>query len=1609
MKTVPIVLICYNRPWHTFEVLKALEEHNVQNLIIFSDAPKSEKDTENVFKTRSLFESIRWTKPEIILQEQNQGLAKSIVSAVDYALETYDSMILLEDDCVPQKYFFDFIYDCLIKYEDLERVFGITGYSVTIPDDILKSYPFDLYFFPRIGSWGWATWRTKWNLYEKDIVTLLESCIKEVIDLNQGGIDIPFMLKQLLQGHLNDVWTLNWVLTTYLHQGCFIYPTKSHIVNIGMDGSGLHCGKTERYLSQVAVDKARRFPSRIFYDSRIFENFNSYYDMSGSNIQEINSELTDMLPKLKKLTCNVEKNSNVEVLHIIQSLSLGGASRAMIAAAKYSARLGQFKHSIISLLPPQSDGIELAKKEKVHVVSDTTRNSLLQEIRKADIVHLHFWNTPEMYDFLRSELPEMRLLIWFHIGGDRPPQIINDKLVDFADFALACSPYTYQQPAFIKLPETSRLEKTGMVYGAADFERLKNVRHKKHETFNIGYIGLVHFTKLHRNYVPMSASINIPNIRFVVCGGGIENHLRQEAKHLGAAERFDFRGYVDDVKSVIEILDVYGYPLCEDTYAAAELNLQEVMFAGVPPVVFPYGGVKDLVLNNFTGLVVHSEPEYKQAVEYLYHHPEERLRIGKNARAYAKQIFGAENAATKLNPIYDQTMKFPKKNRKWKYYVNIEGNLLDKPVSLSDITDIPPKLSGSEAFIESLGDEAQIFATSRNSQDIRSLLEADKKIANSSEVLVFAGGGIQNYSDYYPDDGYFRLWKGLILQNQGHHMDAISEFSSAIKLGCNNWRLYWYTAQAAEKTGDPKLAMENLQKVIISSPEFTEAKEMFNQLKDKIQTESTSLEAGKTALFEGKPDIKEITPFTAAGVSAGLNKSQPVSETTEQEWPEEVVSLVQKAEELIAKGNLSDLAYACDAIDEALGIATDDPILIVTRGKIMLQMGDSEAAHREFDRAARLAPDFVPILLKQMNIEYSSGQKDRTVDTQTEQDYAEPPTISAEEIIDYTFIKDRVDAIEGLFIPEQEEFFFNKIIALPDDAVIVETGSYKGRSTVIMGYACKGTKRKVYSIHPKNSPSFDKWKDAVQKNDLDQYVKPLTGVSDEVLEKWHENTGLNAIDFIFFGGSQNHLNVLKDFEAAFPLLKKGGWVAFERDAVKWPGSDFVWNQVVKSMMQNHEYLPNLVFGQKSDEKAKEVLSEETWATHIDTDYTEHSESHDNEITNYASIKADVEAVEGFLVPGQEEFLFNKVKSLPDDAIIVEIGSHKGRSTVSMGYACKGTKRKIYCIDPWPNTFNEFISNINKNKLENIVIPFQGLSQEILTNWHGLAGEKEIDFIFIDGSHEYLDVLHDFELAYPLVKDNGWLAFHDVIATWPGSERVWNENVKPILINHEYSTSLACGQKKEYKISFQKIHIIGDSHAFSFQNIENCVIHHLGPVTMHRIGRDGINIKDYDVNENDYVVFFFGEIDVRCHIGIQRDKHKRDIEEITNTLANKFVLSILKNQEQFENIHFIIYSVVPPTNAHYNPTFPFYGTLEDRIIIAKKLNSVLKNLCKLNKIGFIDIYNHYSLQNGEMNPSMSEDAVHIHFNCNNEIKKCLFAYINNLRLINRNADIIKSKY
>lgn len=209
-----------------------------------------------------------------------------------------------------------------------------------------------------------------------------------------------------------------------------------------------------------------------------------------------------------------------------------------------------------------------------------------------------------------------------------------------------------------------------------------------------------------------------------------------------------------------------------------------------------------------------------------------------------------------------------------------------------------------------------------------------------------------------------------------------------------------------------------------------------------------------------------------------------------------------------------------------------------------------------------------------------------------------------------------------------------------------------------------------------------------------------------------------------------------------------------------------------------------------------------------------------------------------------------------------------------------------------------------------------------------------------------------------------------------------------------------------------IHIFGDSHAaFGFTNKpsisphEESIFIHKGNIkvpmiidwnscTMHKVGRDGLSyldIRKFGVRDGDICVFTFGEIDVRMHIGRQRDVYKRALNEILDTLLGTYMRTIRGNLAFFKDITCVLVSTVPPaTNAatQLSPSYPIHGTAADRVNIAKKLNKCLEVLAAENGFLFLNIYPLFADANGVLMRQLSDGHVHVNIKENYRIKNLL---------------------
>lgn len=276
---IATVVFTYNRSKHTKQVLDGLKQNTIlpEKLFIFQDGLKRQEHKKEWIKVNELIHKINWCDTKIIVSAFNKGLSASIISGINEVFKSYDAAIILEDDCVPAANFICFMNQCFEKYKDNKKVYSISGYSWPIE---LAKKQYDIYGCGRISSWGWGTWKDRWMIYEKDyeIIKKMKQSKELSQNLARWGNDLEDTLVGNVRG-ICDSWAVFWALNVILKQGICINPYQSLIKNIGMDGTGVHCGISDEFEVEYTNEKKDKFylPDELYFYSETLTAFASLH------------------------------------------------------------------------------------------------------------------------------------------------------------------------------------------------------------------------------------------------------------------------------------------------------------------------------------------------------------------------------------------------------------------------------------------------------------------------------------------------------------------------------------------------------------------------------------------------------------------------------------------------------------------------------------------------------------------------------------------------------------------------------------------------------------------------------------------------------------------------------------------------------------------------------------------------------------------------------------------------------------------------------------------------------------------------------------------------------------------------------------------------------------------------------------------------------------------------------------------------------------------------------------------------------------------------------------------------------------------------------------
>jgi len=298
----PIVLFVYKRPELTKRVIESIQ-HNPEAcrsvLIVYSDAAKSEKDRSGVQQVRDLIKKIEGFKDvQIVLRENNLGLAESFIQGISEVLDDYEEAIFLEDDNLCSSHFLNFMNVALQKYKHNGKVSCVTGYSFPLIPQVEKPY-----FLKGADTWSMGTWRRAWAVFERDGRRILEQLKEKNLtrEFQLDGFRFLEMLNHQIQGRI-DSWGVRWLASAFINDMYCLYPERPFAVNIGYGKDSIHCHAYDP-LFRKPVDLANypigELPGNVEVEVSVFKRVQRMN--SGGTYKQIKKFVNRAASKIERL------------------------------------------------------------------------------------------------------------------------------------------------------------------------------------------------------------------------------------------------------------------------------------------------------------------------------------------------------------------------------------------------------------------------------------------------------------------------------------------------------------------------------------------------------------------------------------------------------------------------------------------------------------------------------------------------------------------------------------------------------------------------------------------------------------------------------------------------------------------------------------------------------------------------------------------------------------------------------------------------------------------------------------------------------------------------------------------------------------------------------------------------------------------------------------------------------------------------------------------------------------------------------------------------------------------------------------------------------------
>lgn len=308
---VPVLLITFNRPDYVSNMIDAFRKCNVSKLFVFKDGPRSGNTNDSLAskEIEKLIDSIDWNCDiKTNYMQNNLGCGYGPFSAISWAFQYTDELIILEDDCVPTEHFFLFCNEMLERYRNDLKVSLISGFSRLQDHELFKGKD---YIFSQYGATlGWATWKRTWDGFDMQLRNLKDffsgGGFRNQFASNKESKYFNLRYKHFLKDAnlYKHSWDIQFGIHSRVNGALRVVPSQSLIQYIGMDGTHYSPNDCSSDIFDFIVPsnfKFNDYPKDITIDKEYdIKYFNKYVYANSSVLYRLFTKIIRFL-KLKQI------------------------------------------------------------------------------------------------------------------------------------------------------------------------------------------------------------------------------------------------------------------------------------------------------------------------------------------------------------------------------------------------------------------------------------------------------------------------------------------------------------------------------------------------------------------------------------------------------------------------------------------------------------------------------------------------------------------------------------------------------------------------------------------------------------------------------------------------------------------------------------------------------------------------------------------------------------------------------------------------------------------------------------------------------------------------------------------------------------------------------------------------------------------------------------------------------------------------------------------------------------------------------------------------------------------------------------------------------------